>query len=291
MDPFATPPSGNPVSFEPPHRRSTGRAALVALVTLGLVGGSVAGISQFASADRPETTPSTVTETATVTDPAEPETTAPQTTVPETTVPTDETDPPVIDLDELGDIDADALDQFAACLGLPPLGLDVELDDLESIDDLDIDVILGDVFDLGEGGPLDGALGELLDDLLSEFGGESRPGTVFDDFEFDLDGGFDGQVTVTGPDGVEVIDLGENGSVTITKDGDDVAINTEGDATASDLSELFDDFGTVFGGDDLFESEKLDELLESFPGFDELPELESIDPDAMQTCVDDVLGR
>ena len=37
--------------------------------------------------------------------------------------------------------------------------------------------------------------------------------------------------------------------------------------------------------------EIVDEFLESLPAFDELPEFESIDPDAVQSCLDEVLGR
>ena len=57
---------------------------------------------------------------------------------------------------------------------------------------------------------------------------------------FEADGG---SVTVAGPDGVSIIDLGENGSVTVTKAGGEITVETDGDATVSDLEDLFGDFG------------------------------------------------
>jgi hypothetical protein len=130
---------------------------------------------------------------------------------------------------------------------------------------------------------------DALDDLEGEFGGEFG---VFDD---------DGSVTVVGPDGVSVIDLGENGSVTVTKADGEISVETDGDATVTELEEMFGEFeGKLdelfadgeFEGmlDELFDEGEFDEFLESLPNIEE-GAVEPVDPEAVQTCLDEVLGN
>lgn len=47
----------------------------------------------------------------------------------------------------------------------------------------------------------------------------------------------DAEVSVTGPDGLSIVRLGD-GSVTVTRSGDDVTITTTGDATVMDIEDL-----------------------------------------------------
>ena len=53
-------------------------------------------------------------------------------------------------------------------------------------------------------------------------------------FEHDKE---DAEVSVTGPDGLSIVRLGD-GSVTVTRSGDDVTITTTGDATVMDVEDL-----------------------------------------------------
>lgn len=60
--------------------------------------------------------------------------------------------------------------------------------------------------------------------------------------------GSGGQVTVVGPDGVTVIDLGDgDGTVTITRDGEtgEITVETDGTASETDLDEMFGAFPRV----------------------------------------------
>lgn len=57
---------------------------------------------------------------------------------------------------------------------------------------------------------------------------------VSEGFEHDKDGT---EVSVMGPDGFSIVQLGD-GSVTVTRDGDDVTITTTGDATVMDKEDL-----------------------------------------------------
>lgn len=296
MNPFDLPPLGDPVSFDPPlpsgPRR--GRMALVAVLTAGLIGGGIAGISQLASADRADLSASaTATPDEPNDDTAPPATTAPSDDVdgeeptsdePEPSEPTLDTsgqivlddgdgDPIVIDLGDLADGDFGKLTE---CLGFPMFDFDIDVGGLEPGDwqpgDLPtLDEFLNDLpFDLGD---IEGELGGL----------------------FDADGG---SVTVTGPDGVSVVDLGENGSVTVTKENGEVTISTAGDASVSDLADVFGDFGTVFEGG-LFDEEALNEFLDSLPDLGDqafpapggLSDFEPVDPDAVQACLDEALGN
>ncbi len=257
--------------------------ALVAVLTAGLIGGGIAAISQLAAADRPDLA-AQATEEPTDTVPPVDDTVPPvdesdddsddgtespsesdQAVVDgELVFDTGDGDPIVIDL---GDADSDTLERLSECVGFPRF-------------DFDLDVGTGDW-----------EPGEFSLDLDEYFDGLPFDLEQLDTGDFGVFDG-DGSVTVTGPDGVSVVDLGENGSVTVTKDGDDVTISTDGDATVSDLSDVFGDFGAIFerhGGP--FSDETVDEFLESLPAFDDLPEIEPIDPDAVRSCVDEVLGR
>jgi hypothetical protein len=83
----------------------------------------------------------------------------------------------------------------------------------------------------------------------------------------------DGTVTVLGPDGPTIIDLGDGeASVTISRDADtgDLTITTEG--TASEL-----DLGDVLG-----ELPGLDGHL------DQMMPFEPLDPERLQSCLDEL---
>jgi hypothetical protein len=299
MNPFDLPPSGAPFSVDAPEptpdsgpdRPRRGRTALVAVLTLGLVGGGVAGVSQFASADRPdlavaaqdEPTDDTVApaddeatdEAATdeSTDDGTPQDEAEPTRDGEIVIDTGDGAPVVIDL---GDLDVGRAGELAECIGLPSFDADGRFGEFTPGDwapgerPLDLEELLADLpFDLD-------ALEELERDWATEIGDIG-----------DLAGG---SVTVVGPDGVSVVDLGENGSVTVTTDDGELTVSTEGDATVSELDDLFGEFGSIFErgsaglDDELFHDLLDDELFHDLPGF------ESIDPDAVQSCIDEVLA-
>jgi len=296
MNPFDAPPSGDPLSFEPPSAPESsgpgrGRMVLVAVLTAGLIGGGVAAVSQFASADQPdlavaapdepsdETIPPVDDEEKGDTDePAEP------TGESEGQIVIDHGDgePIVIDL---GDVEGD-LARLSECVGLPMFGAgEFEFGEWEPGELPNFEEFFEDLpFDL-----------EALEDLEGQFGQFDESGE-FGMFE---DGG---SVTVAGPDGVSVIDLGENGSVTVTKADGEISVETDGDATVTDLEEVFGGFEGMIdemfadGGfegmiDEMFADGEFDEFLETLPDLEELSELESIDPEAVQSCLDEVLGN
>jgi len=237
MNPFDQPPTTPPVSLapadagEPPAPRR-GRMALVAVATAGLMGAGLIGVSQFASADRPQVTPEAAGDAV-----AAPDTTAPREDEGQgddgesgDTAPTIDGqivisgvdgDPIVIDLGE-GTIDGESFDQFAECVGLPSL--------------LD--------------GPMFGDLP--MGDLPT---GEFPPGHMGG---FGLDGT---HVTVIGPDGLSVVELGDgDGSVTITQKDGEVTIDTDGSATVQEMQDLLGAIGLPDLG-----SLDLEQLLEDFP--------------------------
>lgn len=307
MNPFDTPPTGEPVTSpisatprppapdEPPRR---GRMALVAVLTAGLVGGGIAGVSALASADRPETAVPAVSPDGDDTD--EPTSDEPTSDEPASSDATDasdeESDEPAVEGElefdlgdgdpiviDLGDLDEGAIDRLNECIGFP--SFDVTWGDEFDPGDLpfgDFESRLDELF--GE----NGEFGAHLDELFGEFGHVVG----------------DGSVTVTGPDGVSVVDLGENGSVTVTKEDGEVTISTSGDATVSEVSELFGDADRIIPGPGPHDGEFgdlegdleewLDMLIEDLPDLDALPDLgniEPIDPAAVQTCIDEVLGN
>jgi hypothetical protein len=266
--------------------------ALVAVLTLGLVGGGVAGVSQFASADRPdlaaaaqdEPTDDTVAPVDDesdddegtddeVTDDGTPQDEPEPTRDGEIVIDTGGGDPVVIDL---GDLDVGRVGELAECVGLPSFDADGRFGEFTPGDrapgerPFDLEELLDDLpFDLD-------ALEQLERDWATEIG--------------DIGDLVGGGVTVVGPDGVSVVDLGENGSVTVTTDDGELTVSTEGDATVSELDDLFGEFGSIFErgsaglDDELFHDLLDDELFHDLPGF------ESLDPDAVQSCIDEVLA-
>lgn len=302
MNPFDLPPAGAPVSADPPglnpdpspSRPRRGRTALVAVLTLGLVGGGVAGVSQFASADRPDLATSAQDEPsddsiAPVDDESSDESgegsgdDAPTGDDREPTddgqivLDTGDGDPLVLDL---GDLDIARIGELTECVGLPAFDTDGRLGEFTPDDwtsgefPFDLEELFGELpFDL-----------EALEDLEGDWSTESGDFGDLGDFgEFGDVGGFDldgGSVTVVGPDGVSVIDLGENGSVTVTADDGELSVSTDGDATVSDLDDLFGELGSFFEPG-MFGDEQLDRL----------PSFEAIDPEAIESCIDEVLGN
>lgn len=211
---------------------------LVAVATAGLMGAGLFGVSQFASADRPQVTPEASGEVL-----APPDTTAARDDDGEggDTNPTidgqiviggGDGEPIVIDLGE-GTIDGKSFDQFAECVGLPLPGEGPMFGELP-IDELPI--------------------GELPS---GEMGGFALDGT---------------HVTVFGPDGLSVVELGDaDGSVTITQKNGEVTIDTDGSATVTEMQDVL---GTIelpdLGSLDL--EQMFEDLLEDFP-FDRMDQL------------------
>lgn len=307
MNPFDQPPAGAPVSVDAPQpapeRPRRGRTALVAVVTLGLVGGGIAGVSQLASADRPDLEPAaqddpTDDTIAPVDDDPDPEP-ADDGTDPadadvvasdgQVVIDTGDGEPVVIDL---GDIEMGRIGDLSECIGLPAFDHDESLGDFTP-GDWSAEEFPFDLDEFFEDLPIDlDALEEMAEEMAEEWQVEAADGSVAR--VFDLDGG---TVTVAGPDGVSVIDLGENGSVTVSNDGGEVSISTGGDATVSELEDLFGEFDTIFDGiPEWFDDESLADLAESFPAFEDWsefedwPVFEEIDPDAVESCLDEVLG-
>jgi hypothetical protein len=149
----------------------------VALATAGLVGAGVIGVSAFASADDPALGSAPTTAGDESDDPTP--TTAPESgTEPDTSTPdenpTFDVDGPTIRIDDgegepfeldLGDLDADDLQQFQECAGLPMFGggtgeLHGEFDIFGESGGLD--ELLGEL-------PDDGELGPKLDEMLREW--------------------------------------------------------------------------------------------------------------------------
>lgn len=260
---------------------------VVAVLTAGLIGGGIAGVSALASADRPESAASPPATNETTTDPTtdttddttdegpdeQPPTTAaddapddapeaPERTDVDGEILIDDGDgePTVIDL---GELDVGVFERLHECLGLPRYG-DFDGGELP-LDDLDLDRLLEDL-------PFD----------PEDFG------------DFEVFDGIDGGVTVTGPDGVSVVDLGEDGSVTITKADGEITIETTGDATVTELTDLIGDFHFDTSGElDGEMQQRIDEIFEGFPDLDELLDRGDFDLPALddiQECVDEVLG-
>ena len=302
MNPFDLPPAGAPVSADSPDPahdpahdlapgRRRGRTALVAVLTLGLVGGGVAGVSQFASADRPQLSRSPGAEPFDDTvDPADDESTDDESTDDEST--DDESG------EESGQRSDERSDEREGPSGDDDDGATQE--DSEATGDGRIVIDAGDgesvVIDLGDldMGELTECIGLPLLDVDRRFGeftpGDRRPGDVPLDLDellrdLPLDGGAGldgGSVTVVGPDGVSVVDLGENGSVTVATDDGELSVTTEGDASVSELDDLLGELGAIFErGPALFDEEQMGEL----------PTIEPFDPDAIRSCIDRVLGE
>lgn len=275
MDPFEQPPAGTPVSVDPPSAGGhgghgghdgprRGRMVLAALAAAGLVGGGIVVAGQFASADdHPSLAAGTTDE------------------------PTPDAPPPdEAPVDELPSIDGEIiLDDGTG----EPLVLDLGA----------ITECLGPI--LG-GGPLFGPDGEgapasPFDDEFTQRMEEFLDGLPLDEFgdldldAFDLDG-FDlddgvrvfgsggSMITVVGPDGVELIDLGEgDATVTIEQTDGELTIETDGDASVNELPELgeLDPENLDLGELGLGEFD-----LGDWQALDELPALDDI-----RSCLDD----
>jgi hypothetical protein len=280
MDAFP-PPSTPPVSLDPPGGPAEGgpagprrgRMALVALATAGLVGGGIVVVGQFVAADGP-TLRSAPDESSSVTvddDESEDSEDEPAGQPSdddgddgdgggisgEIVIDDGDGDPFVIDLGAMGPV----LD----CLGLS--GPD------------------GSIFGPHGDGPRRGPLfdddfaermEEFLDDLPVQEWLDLELGDLHGDDGVRIFGSGGSTVTVVGPDGVEVIDLGEgDATVTIEQTDGEIDVTTEGDAEVGELPDL---------GDML---PRLDELD---PG--ELPDLGKLLPfdlDEIEACLDDAI--
>jgi hypothetical protein len=224
MGPFDLPPSTPPVSFDPPdspRRRSPGRTAVVAAASAALVAAGVLAISQFASGDDAEVANAAQEGGSTPPTPAPETSPPPPTTAPATDeVPGDEQSP-----DGTPDMDGKIVIQIGD--GDPIV---IDLGDLGAIAGGE-----GDLGDLGDLGKIEECIGDLPFDLHIDAG----PGN----FSLpDLGGLFgDGnELTVTGPDGLSVLDFGDgDGSVTITKKNGEITISSEGDVQVTDLDDVF----------------------------------------------------
>jgi hypothetical protein len=259
MSPFDSPPSTPPVSFDPPEspRRSRRRSLAVGAASVGLVAAGALVVSQLASADESQPVARAAVpgdETIGTTPP--PPTTAPPSDPDEA----DDADATITEVD--GKIVIRINDDEPIVIDLGDLG---ELGDLGDLGRGDLD--LGDLDlpdDLGELPALPalpdlGRIEECLGHPLVDTPDGSLPALpdVFGD---------GGTITITGPDGVSVFDLGDgDGSVTITKENGEITVTSEGDLEVTELTEGLGD--------------ALDDLpMPSLPDLDELFDcLESTD--------------
>jgi hypothetical protein len=232
MNPFELPPTSSPVSVDPPTDvpvtppaappgRSRRRVVLATIATAGLFGGGVLGLGQLTSADTPDapaaspaapidepTSAEPTSDDATTDEPTTDEPTTDETRQGEIVIDVGDGDPIVIDL---GELDTDALERLAECSGLPLP------DRLPRLDRLFDDDRLGELEQR-----LDEVLGG-MPPLLPELGGLGLYG----------DGS---RVTIIGPDGVSIVDLGDgDASVTITQQDGELSIEADGDATVDAL--------------------------------------------------------
>lgn len=300
-DPFDVAPTSPPVSTDPPLIPSStpsgprrGRTVMGAVAVVGLLGAGVFGVSQLAEADQSaavgatddtvdqptegtaedagddsgeDTADQPADATAESDDTSEGGDTVGDDGVDgEITIDTGDGDPIVIDLGELDQ----SLEEFQECTGLQDLGSRL---DAGPWADGRLDEVFGD-------------LGGSLEEWLSEIEGDLQlPDLSGGDVTFGADGN---QITVLGPDGVSVIDLGEgDSSVTITQEDGEIDIATDGDATVQDLSSIFEELDT---GE--FELPPLEDLQELIPEdlFEQLPDLGELpfdlpDPDVIEECL------
>ena len=320
MSPFDSPPSSPPVSFEAPEPPDTpaprrGRMVVAVFATAGVIGAAAFGVSELASADDEATLAASATTTVpddtddtddTDGTTAEPDDGAgdadqqpsvdtesgdgPEGGIPsidgELRIETGDGDPIIIDLGELAGGD---LQQFQECVGLPVFGQGAgDLPSIEEIDPL-LDDMFGDFGSLFDELPEGGELDELFRQFEEQFGGDLDE--LFGEFDagtvFPMPGIADGAVTVTGPDGVTIIDLGDgDATVTITRDGDtgEITVTTDGSASEQQLDELTDVFplphlGDPGDGDGDFE---FDFALPDLSGgiFESM-----IDPELVESCL------
>ncbi len=298
-DPSTQVPSSPPGATSPPPGPRRGRMAVATVAAAGLIGVGVVGVTQLASADDDPGEPSAFAATGVAVTDDQP--TGDATTEDdasggdqgdgdrmidgEIVIDVGDGDPVTIDL---GEIDAADLESLRECVGLPAF------DDLE---------LSGLPFDL-ESGQLDEFLGGLDGDLQEWLDG--LDGLELPDFATEFDGdlfmGPDGNhITVLGPDGVQIIDLGDgDATVTITQNDGELEITTDGDATVTEPADLFGDLLGAFPelDGDLDLSQLLDDLpfdleelpfdLENLPNLDEfdLPAIELPDADELRRCLD-----
>lgn len=288
MNPFDRPPTAPPVSSDPPASQHPsggghdgprrGRMALAALAAAGLVGGGVVVAGQFASADRPA-----LDAAATVDEPADEPS--------ESDEPSDE---PAPESDERSESDEPAesderSEPDGTGDGVPSVEGEIVIDvgDGEPLvlDLGEIGECLGPILDGGpmhewdreaDGeGPFDDEFHQRMEEYL-----DTLPWGELGDLEDDgvrIFGSGGSTITVVGPDGVEVIDLGEeDATVTIEQRDGELSIETEGDATVSGLPDL--------GGLDL------DELPPGEMGELDIGGFLPFDLDAIESCLDDIDG-
>jgi hypothetical protein len=285
MSPFDLPPSSPPVSFDPPNgpggapapRR--GRLALVTLAAAGLVGSGLVVAGHMASADEP------TLRTEAASDPAgdTPERSGDESSDMPDTDGTDEStddsvdgstdDPTEVVTGEVVIDDGDG----------EPIVIDLG-DGRDAFDCIGGPILDGPVFDgpIHRGdrrGPVfDEEFAQRIDEFLRELPwdeigdpGEFVPG----DDGVRIFGSGGSSITVVGPDGVRVIDLGDgDASVTIEQTDGELTVKTEGDAEVSelpDLGEFVPDLGELDPG-------QLPDLGDLFP----------LDPDEIRACLDEL---
>ena len=204
--------------------------AVAAVAAAGLVGVGLVGVSQFASADDPQLDAASQPASASAAGDDE----APPTTEGETPTPPPTTEG---DVDQSRSVDG----QIVIDTGDgPPMVIDLG----ECLG------ANGDLFDFG------------IDGEAFPFGEDFDPETFFEDFDpseffdrlpsdqgaFEVFGADTGNmVTVMGPDGPTLYDLGDgDGSVTVTQTDGVVTVETSGDVTKVDIADLFGDLSSEF---------------------------------------------
>lgn len=263
MNPFEQPPTEPPVSLDPPSATAPGgghdgprrgRMAIAALAAAGLVGGGIVVAGQLASADRPSLDAAETVEEPTPDAPAPDEGDGEgeddggglPSIDGEIVIDDGDGEPFVLDLGRIGECLGPIFGGGPMSEGLPPLdgfpfGEDFEQRMEEFLDELPMDQLEG------------------LDDGVRIFGSGGST------------------VTVVGPDGVEIIDLGEgDATVTIEQSDGELTIETDGDATVGELPDL----GGLLPELDLGELGEFD--IEDWG--DRLP----FDPDAIESCFDEL---
>lgn len=279
-NPFDHPPTTPRIDVDPVPSgvagAGRGRMALVALASAGLLGAGIFGVSYLVSADDPEL--------------EVPRAAATPDETPDEPVPGDAGDED--DEDDGGEEDSDDVGEPGATVS----GQIV-------IDDGDGDPIVIDLddLDLGELGAGVPGLSECFDvivgDLEGELGGEFDfdLDEMFEEFDLDElfgdlpieeweDGAWGSSVTVTGPDGTTIIDLGDGASVTVTNEGGELRVETEGDASLTDLDDLFGEFDL----DGMFEEFPLDEMFGEHPPFGDFGMFE---PGDLEDCISVEVGE
>ena len=173
---------------------------------MALVAAGVLAVAQFASGGKTEVA-NAAQEGTTPPTPPTPSTAPAAPDAPPSTVPADSQAP-----DDTSDLDGKIVIKIGD--GDPIV---IDLGDLGSL--------AGGSGDLGDLGNIEQCIGDLPFDLNIDGG----PGlNVF---------GSGGQITVTGPNGLSVLDFGDgDGSVTITKKDGEITISSEGDVRENDLT-------------------------------------------------------